>query len=119
MKIKTIWTTYPATFDDQVNAALEEGWRLVRREVLQDPHCMDDSALYAELVLPDPEPEPEPEPLHPDPVDALRTVRDFCAGMSLEKCLTTGCPLSPWCHIFTEDGISPSDWKLPEKGAEA
>ena len=117
MKVKTIWTVYPEAFDDQVNAALGEGWRLVRREVLQDPSCMEDSALYAELVLPDPEPEPEPVPITEDPLAALRAVRDFCAGKKLDECMTLKCPLAAWCDQYTANGFGPSDWKIPEKEA--
>lgn len=113
MKIKTVWSIYPDKFDAQVNEATAEGWQLVRREVIPDRNDLPNSALYAELVLPDPVPEPE----QGDPVEALRCIRDFCKAMPMEKCLTPACPLSGWCHYFTEDGISPMDWKIP--GEEA
>lgn len=113
MKIKTIWSIYPDKFDAQVNEATEAGWRLARREVLPDPKELSQSAFYAELVLPDPVPEPE----QGDPVEALRCIRDFCKAMPLEKCLTPECPLFNWCHLFTEDGVSPMDWPIP--GEEA
>ena len=112
MKIKTVWQVNDATFDEHVNKWLEEGWHLVKREVFP-AHNLDDSVFFAELVLPDPVPEPE----QGDPVKALRCIRDFCKAMPVEKCLTPACPLSGWCHYFTEDGISPMDWKIP--GEEA
>ncbi len=49
-QIKTIATKLDATeaFNERVNAALAEGWTLVRREVLEgSPH--DHAALFAEL----------------------------------------------------------------------
>lgn len=115
MKIKTIWEHLRnwETFDSAVNAAMEEGWNLVKRE--RQPAVSENAGtiLYAELVKLDPVPEPE----QPDPLEALRNIRDFCEAMPTEKCLTPGCPLSPWCHNYTEDGISPSDWLVP--GEEA
>lgn len=112
MKIKTIWRQRPATFDSDVNDAMEAGWKLTRREVLVDRDNLGSSVLYAELVLPDPVPEPE----QGDPVEALRCIRDFCGTVPMEKCLTE-CPLSAWCDIYTGDGISPADWQIP--GEEA
>ena len=43
------------TFDEKVNTAIKNGWRLIKREVLQQrqPHTRDiyfHSMLYAELV---------------------------------------------------------------------
>lgn len=54
MKIKTITAQLPTVFDDEVNAALDKGYTLVKRDVL--PPCevgMDvyPRVYYAELEL--------------------------------------------------------------------
>lgn len=114
MKIKTVWDSGKSAFDNKVNDLLANGWQLTRREVLVDRHDMSGSVFYAELVQLDPLPEPE----QGGPVEALRNIRDYCEAMPTEKCLTPDCPLSPWCHVFTEDGISPADWRIPGEEAE-
>jgi hypothetical protein len=119
MKVKTIETrlTDADDFDREVNAALAEGYQIVRQDIVPGFRLEGGNyvpnRLFAHLVLPDLVPEPE----QGDPLEALRTIRDFCGGMGLEKCLTPKCPLSPWCHIYTQDGISPMDWRIP--GEEA
>lgn len=50
-QIKTIWQVRNDKFDEHVNRWLSEGWELVRREVLIDRKCLDDSVFYAELEL--------------------------------------------------------------------
>ena len=57
LEIKTIMRTHddPAGFDEVVNAALRDGWELVRRDLLITPNV-----LYAELER---ETEPEEEEL--------------------------------------------------------
>ena len=60
MKIKTIrWRLDAAEqFDEEVNAALAEGWHLTKREVLDGRQLSTDAylhrMLYAELVKLDP-----------------------------------------------------------------
>lgn len=105
MKIKTIARTFDevAEFDDLVNATLEEGWHLSRRDVLPAPN-QGRRLLYAELVLLDPEPEPEPF----DPLDLLRQVKEFCRGVDV--CIN--CPLADWCQQLRKGG-DPTDWDLP------
>lgn len=115
MKIKTIKNRLDnaTNFDKEVNAAIAEGYQLVQRDVIPgfrlDGGNYLHNMLFAQLVLPDPVPEPE----QGDPVEALRCIRDFCKAMPVEKCLTPACPLHDWCHYFTEDCVSPMDWKIP------
>jgi hypothetical protein len=115
MKIKTVNAKLidSETFDREVNKALEEGYRITRQDVIPGGSYMS-NMLYAQMVLPDPTPEPE----QPDLLEALRTIRDHCAAMPTERCLTPDCPLSPWCDLYTADGISPMDWVIPEKEAD-
>lgn len=116
MKIKTITHHFDRVeeFDDQVNRALEEGWRLVKREVA--PGAPNDYArVYAELVQLDPAPEvAEPQPA--DPMDAVRVIKEACLAMPMEDCNTERCPLKGWCDCLAETS-DPSDWKVPEKEA--
>ena len=55
LQIKTIWERldYPALFDDEVNAALRDGWTLKKRTVLrpigQSESAYSHTMLYAEL----------------------------------------------------------------------
>jgi hypothetical protein len=117
MKIKTIISrlNYPATFDAEVNEAQEEGWRLVKREVLLGTPGDADSTrlLYAELVQLDPEPEAPAEPETLDPIEALHVVKEFCH--TVPKCVD--CPLVEWCSQLQKGG-DPTDWVIPEE-AEA
>lgn len=114
MKIKTVNAKLidSETFDQEVNKALEEGYRITRQDVIPGGSYMS-NMLYAQMVLPDPVPELEQQA----PLEALRSIRDFCGSVPLEKCLTPECPLFGWCQLYTEDGVSPMDWKIP--GEEA
>ena len=53
MEIKTIYTILNCSqkFDDDVSEALKQGWRLKRREIIQEYDL--GPLLYAELELPD------------------------------------------------------------------
>lgn len=113
MKIKTIWTANLPDFDNRVNEALAEGYKLARREVFPHPHNLDDSVLYAELVQLDPEPEATAEPETLDPIEALHIVKEFCH--TVRKCVD--CPLVEWCS-WLQKGGDPTDWVIPEE-AEA
>lgn len=62
LKIKTITTAEPAEFDELVNAAIADGWDLVKRDVL--PPFEGDAwfykrTFYAELEREEEEPEEE------------------------------------------------------------
>ena len=62
LEIKTIWRRIGESenFDEEVNAALTEGWELVRREVLPEPGST--LVFYAELErMTELEEEEEPE----------------------------------------------------------
>jgi hypothetical protein len=114
MKIKTITRNFGwvAEFDGLVNAAIDEGWHLVKREVIPGVAGVSDSRrlLYAELVQLDPEPEPEAQPL--DPIGALHAVQEFCDAQ--EKC--GNCQLYAWCCQLRKGG-DPTDWELSWKEA--
>lgn len=115
MKIKTVIHDNPGMFDAQVNELLAEGYMLGERSIIKaGPAGLEQTYHYAQLVLLDPVPEPE----QGDPVEALRCIRDFCEAMPKEKCLTPECPLSNWCYIFTEDGVSPAQWTIPGEEAD-
>lgn len=114
MKIKTIIRNFDwvEEFDKEVNEAQEEGWRLVKREVLPgtpgDPGSR--RLLYAELVQLDPEPEPEDQPL--DPIVCLESLRKFCTGSMCDTC-----PLDDFCARHLPRNEGPADWELPGEGA--
>ena len=111
MKIKTISRNFDhvSEFDTEVNKALEEGWELVKRAVIQaTTEKYPRRLLYAELIQLDPEPGPE----QIEPWEALRQVKEFCASVPPHTC-QTGCPLYNWCEQLGEGG-DPTDWKLPE-----
>lgn len=123
MKIKTICFKLVSegmtTFDETVNAAMAEGWRLVKREVLPGVNLGDRyfaPHLYAELVELDPVPEvpevPEPQPM--DLLDAVRAIKDTCLGVSVADCNDDRCPLAAWCNCLPESS-DPSDWVIPKK----
>ena len=64
LQIKTITTAEPAEFDELVNAAIADGWDLVKRDVL--PPFEGDTrfykrTFYAELEREEEEPEEEEE----------------------------------------------------------
>lgn len=109
MKIKTIrWRLDAAEkFDEAVNAALEEGWMLTKREVLDGRQLGSDTyqhrMLYAELILPDAPAEPE----KPADLDAaMDLIKDECSQH--QSCYD--CPLHDRC-----DCEPPSVWDVPEE----
>lgn len=115
MKIKTVVEDRPSAFDRAVNDWLSDGWVLRHTEVL---NYKDGTFRYnALLVLPDPPAEvatPAPETI--DPLDALRTIKGICAGMSSSDCETENCPLHEWCRDIP-GRYSPGTWRIP--GEEA
>lgn len=109
MKIKTVFNQSAAAFDDEVNAALGEGYQLVRR--LSD----QPEGFIAELVLLDPpDADPEPELMDAQVVAAVRTIKAYCDTVTGEDCLGNRCPLAPLCDQLKE-GKRPDEWKLPEE----
>lgn len=124
MKIKTIGKKYNSQglkeFDAEVNDALAEGWRLVRRDALPGYNLGSvyyDPTLHAELVMLDgSEEQKEPEePAEITPLEALQFIQDTCNGVSLYDCNTKGCQLYPWCAQLREGG-DPTDWDLSKLG---
>lgn len=63
LEIKTIRINigYPDDFDQEVNAAIADGWELVRREVIPAHSADQVTYLYAELERDVEEPEEEDE----------------------------------------------------------
>ena len=105
MKIKTVIDTSAAKFDEEVNAALAEGYMLGRR--------MSDhpGGFCAELVLLDPPAEPEPV-AGADPIDLARQLVYFCAGTPREVCQKSECPLSFLCAAMAA-GKAIDEWPTP------
>lgn len=114
MQIKTIRKTIfsASEFDDEVNKALDAGWRLTRREVLQgegkEKTCYDNWLLYAELVKMDPVPE---QPAM-DPLEAIQVLARACENAP--QCEPESCPLHDWCTTLGNDPV-PKDWKQAPK----
>ncbi len=119
MKIKTIRKNLDAAelFDKEVNAALEEGWVLGKREVLPGLRLTNTTyhnrMLYAELVKLDEVPA-ELEPLPLDPLAAARTIQAYCSTVTGEDCQGDRCPMAAFCDQIKR-GKRPDEWKLPEE----
>lgn len=111
MKIKTIVHDDPKEFDKQVNKALKKGYVLGHRGTLPGATLV---AHYAQLVRLDPAPERSPG--LPDPMAAVRAIREMCLATSVIDCTDGKCPLEGWCGQL-EKGGDPTDWVLP--GEEA
>lgn len=116
MKIKTVWTADTVGFDNQVNQALENGYLLVKRELVP-ARQIDDTVYYAELILPDEPEELEPQEDQLSPLGALHVIQDTCFGTNDKDCLYN-CPLRPWCNQL-RDGGDPTDWDLSQLEADA
>lgn len=103
MKIKTVCRGLDnrCEFDQDVNQALEEGWQLVKRDVLNGGPLTDtryqNRMLYAELVLPD----PPAEPAEPDLFACAEAIRQACARVTSCK----DCPLHDFC-----ENTAPHEW---------
>lgn len=64
LKIKTVMAEEPHEFDELVNAAIAEGWELVKRDVLppyESERNLWFRTLYAELEREEDDPEDDPE----------------------------------------------------------
>lgn len=106
MRIKTITREEPDKFDAAVNKALDEGWQLTDRRLIQTPAGTHDY-MYAELVQLDPVPEPKAPP-EIDLLAAARVIQRECHKHG--RC--TECPLNGIC-----DNKQPDYWNLPEEAA--
>lgn len=123
MKIKTVVNKLDpagiAEFDKSVNKSLEDGLRLVKREILPGYTLGTTDyfspRLYAELVQRDEPVEPEAPAGPPDPLEALRAVRDFCAARQVTpNGVCKGCKLEPFCGQ-NEGEKTPDLWEVPEE----
>lgn len=114
MKIKTIRIRLDNAedFDKALNKALEDGYQLIRRDIVPGFRLSGGgylpNMLYAELVLPDPPTEPE----QIDPFEALRQVKEFCGNIPPHTC-EENCPLYRWCEQYAGE-TDPCSWHLPE-----
>lgn len=110
MKIKTIYKqlVHAEEFDRLVNEAIEQGWSLIKREMLPGgPLTPDDyrpCMLYAELVMDEPTPKQQEISL----MDAMRIIRKKCD--SYDHC--ADCVLVDICCTNL-----PYKWELPEEAA--
>lgn len=102
MKIKTVYTNDPEKFDNRVNEALAEGWKLTRR-ISDQP-----DAFIAEMEL-------KETPPVADPVELVRQLQAFCDCVDLETCQCGGCPLDWLCGQIGA-GRQLDEWELPEEG---
>lgn len=115
MEIKTVCVAVGQAkeFDRQVNEALAEGFRLVKRELLpfaEGPSRYVERAYYAELVKLDEPPAPKPWE------EAVKTLHDTCeaAGGCGEAC-----PMFEWCeNNLPGESIPPNSWDLPTEPAD-
>lgn len=110
MNIKTIREQRADLFDANVNFALENGWRLARRDIVPCPANPYNTLFFAELVKLDPVEEPAPMSY----TEALRVIRDTCRDAA--DCSKDGCPIWAWCDKYIPNDIpaSPNDWDIPE-----
>lgn len=101
LEIKTIWGELVNSdlFDDRVNAAIAEGWELVRREVLPRRTERGETLLYAELErMTEAEEEEEPED---DGLAEWVVSRNPSAPYRCNKCghsTATPAPRCPGCE---------------------
>ena len=119
MKIKTIWDAGVTAFDEKVNQALTEGYKLARREVIPDRRDLDDSAFYAELVMLE-ENDKLPGKVDlsgVDPVALAEEIRAHCHTVTTEECQNDRCPLAAYCDAI-RGGKTPEEWPKPEEAEE-
>lgn len=98
------------TFDTEINAALADGWRLVRREVFPGEQT---DLLYAEMAKLSPEEWAEDDQEAPAMTwqEAVRVIKERCERQL--KC-DRGCPMARWCYGDSVRVISPKYWPDPE-----
>ena len=118
MEIKTVRRKldYVDEFDTEVNNLLRDGWRLVRRDVLQPPAQPNsdvyfNTMLYAELVRDTPQAPDEPQAITWQ--QATRVLSSICKLAASCK----DCPMYYWCDMaIPEDYPTPAEWEVPEDG---
>ena len=113
MEIKTIrkQLDYVEDFDKEVNAAMADGWKLTKREVLVPPTDDKHIMVYAELEKPDEKTAEELlEAAKEGVLVAMGVLHDICKAHY--DC--SECPVGNICN-----GEMPCAWALPEdkKGA--
>lgn len=119
MKIKTVCEEISretkTVFDEEVNALLEDGWQLAKREVIPGYNLGDayfPPCLYAELVKLDEADMEGQEADLPFGWDyAVEIIREECKGAA--GC-DERCPMNAWCQKNIPDGPPPSEWGDPE-----
>ena len=120
MKIKTVYEEVKleivSVFDEKVNALLEDGWQLVKRDVVPgyDLDCVYyPPAFYAELVKLD---EADMEDQEADPVTWQEAVNVLCeACQCADDCSEDGCPMFTWCQKNLPAEPPPANWDDPAK----
>lgn len=109
MKIKTIGKKIVDAnrFDEEVNAALDEGWDLVRRTVIVPQGDYGYLTLYAELV----------KDLETENTftwqDAVQTLMETCRNA--KTCEAGGCPMFDWCEAHLAEAKEPQEWSDPDE----
>ena len=94
MSIKTIWSQNPDDFDNLVNGAMKDGYKLLVRGTRD---LAGVGGFYAELDKPDEE--------EGDPIEAARIVYKTCQAH--ESC--SDCPIQDIC-----DFCPPPEWEVAE-----
>lgn len=113
MKIKTVCEEISretkTVFDEEVNALLEDGWQLAKREVIPGYNLGDayfPPCLYDELVKLD---EADMETQEPDPItweEAVEVLRETCRQAA--DC-DNSCPMYRWCKDNLQEP-APAHW---------
>lgn len=112
VKIKTIMQ-YCKTgedadaFDERVNAALADGWGMIRRE-LHTFEQHESDLLHAELFKPDVD---EVEGLPVTWRDAVTIMQETCG--TAETC-DDACPMFDWCQMNLPKHGAPANWSDPQ-----
>ena len=123
MKIKTVCEEINAetipVFDERVNALLEDGWQLAKREIIPGYDLgglFFPPSLYAELVKLD---EADlaadlAELREAEPItwqEAVEVLRETCR--TAEDCTKDGCPAFDWCQKNVKDDAPFINWSEP------
>ena len=108
MEIMTLWDCAEVSddFDKDVNAALQAGWALIKRDAImrQDDNPGEALMFYAELAR-------EAAPAEPEGDDwkkAVKLLYELCAG--IQEC--KDCPARSWCDLSLSTGNYPQDWAV-------